>query len=77
MINYSPNHFKQKSIKTSLTASIVAGLVSGSVSHPFDTIKTYTQSHVNKKPKPLINNAITLDYSQGIETILNFKDSRN
>ena len=58
LITYSPNHFKQKSIKTSITASIAAGLVAGSVSHPFDTIKTYTQSHVNKKPIPLIKNAI-------------------
>jgi len=37
--------YKKKSVKSSLTASIGSGLICGTISHPFDTIKTHIQNN--------------------------------
>jgi solute carrier family 25 citrate transporter 1 len=42
-----PSIYKKKSVKSSLTASIGSGLICGTISHPFDTIKTHIQNYPN------------------------------
>lgn len=58
LVNTSPNLYKEKSVKTSLTASIISGLIAGSISHPFDTIKTYSQSHIDTNSVQLVRNVV-------------------
>jgi len=58
LVNTLPEMYKEKSVKTSLTASIISGLIAGGISHPFDTIKTYSQSHIDTNSMQLTRNII-------------------
>jgi len=58
LITYMPKYFKKKTVKTSLTASIIAGVIAGGVSHPFDTIKTYSQLHIDTNSTTLTKNIL-------------------
>ena len=58
LVNTLPEMYKEKSMKTSLTASIISGLIAGGISHPFDTIKTYSQSHIDTNSMQLTRNII-------------------
>ena len=58
LITHIPKYYKEKIVRTSLTASVMSGLIAGSISHPFDTIKTYSQSHIDTNSISLIKNIV-------------------
>lgn len=45
LLTSCPYFYKKKSVKSSFTASIGSGLICGTISHPFDTIKTHIQNN--------------------------------